>query len=100
MDWRESWGSLSLRAGWDGGNNQLPRPHLPARLSFRAEPRSAEARNRRTLSFRAEAAGRRRGIALVPTEGLSLYREDGDSSPPPALRAGSARNDKIAVPRR
>jgi hypothetical protein len=34
---------------------------------------------------------RRRGIAIIPKEGMSLYQEDRDSSPP-ALRA-SARND-------
>jgi hypothetical protein len=46
---------------------------------------------------------RRRGIAINPTEGYSLYRFDRDSSPPRALRARSARNDKavgtIAIPR-
>jgi len=36
------------------------------------------------------------GIALVSIE-RPLCREDGDSSPPPALRAGSARQDNSPV---
>ena len=42
------------------------------------------------------AQRRRRGIAIIPVDGPP-GRDDGDSSPPPALRAGSARNDKYAT---
>jgi len=63
-----------------------------ASLGLIVLPHSAAKAGGSRVSFRAEAAGRRRGIAIVPA-GRSLYRDDCDSSPPP-LR-GSARNDTV-----
>ena len=60
-------------------------------LSFRAEHRRCGGEESPGIVIPSGGPkGRRRGIAVVPTEG-SLYRDDGDSSPP-GLRP-YARND-------
>src|SRR5215218_6278502 len=69
-----------------GPNSAIPNDASPKGANG-ANPRARTART--TVSFRAERAGRRRGIAIVPTEGLALYREECDSSPPPLSRLRS-----------